>query len=262
MILGRGAFGTVYKGVLQNGHQVAVKRANSSSSHEMFDKELELLGRANHSCLVNLMGYCQEDKLLVFEFMARGTLLENISSCEWISRMRIAAQAARGLEYLHRYASPSIIHRDVKTANILLDRDWNAHVSDFGLACVDLKAARGYLDPEYGLSSKITAKSDVYSFGVVLLELLSGQKPVDSSRKFQSLVAWVLNLVERREWSSVLVPSLPAPLQPEPLYRAVKLALECSKFASKQRPFMTLVAKRLEEIVEAMAGAPLLSISS
>ncbi|XP_024533877.1 serine/threonine-protein kinase-like protein CR4 [Selaginella moellendorffii] len=277
MILGRGAFGTVYKGVLENGYQVAIKRGKACERCDaMFDKELELLARTHHSCLVNLFGYCKEENVLVFEFMSRGTVHDNIfqsptsrsGPLEWVSRIRIAAQAARGLEYLHKYASPSIIHRDIKSANILIDFDWNAHISDFGISLcgpqdnathlsnMTIVGTPGYLDPEYGTSSQLTLKSDVYSFGVVLLELLSGRKPVDLSRQIQNLVAWVIDLVGRDEWSSVLDPRLAVPLQPEPLFRVLKLALECTRLKGKQRPSMTQVAKTLEEVLEAIASSP------
>ncbi|XP_024537245.1 serine/threonine-protein kinase-like protein CR4 [Selaginella moellendorffii] len=273
MVLGKGAFGTVYKGVLENGQAVAIKRASTSStrSSELFEKELQLLTRTHHSCLVNLVGYCMEEKLLVFEFMSRGSLYDNIfarsgpsAGLQWICRIKLAAQAARGLEYLHKYACPPIIHRDVKSANILLDDEWNAHVSDFGLSLfgplgsathlsnMTIVGTPGYLDPEYGFFMKLTTKSDVYSFGVVLLELLSGQKPVDHFRPVQNIVIWAKELLNDDTLHQLFDPALAVPEMPEPLYRAAKLALECTDVRGKMRPSMTNVAKSLEDILESL----------
>ncbi|KAI5063647.1 hypothetical protein GOP47_0022194 [Adiantum capillus-veneris] len=141
MVIGKGGFGDVYKGILDDGRVVAIKKASTEERARAFDMELELLAQVNHKYLVNLVGYCEEDKCLVFEFMVNGSLQDCLFDkrsahelFDWKGRMKVALQAARGIEYLHVYASPKIIHRDVKASNILLDEDWDAHISDFGLS--------------------------------------------------------------------------------------------------------------------------------
>ncbi|MCO5565152.1 hypothetical protein L7F22_018825 [Adiantum nelumboides] len=196
MMIGKGGFGNVYSGILNDGQILAIKKACKVERASTFDIELELLAQLNHSCLVNLVGYCEEDQCLVFEFMANGSLQDclfhkqSARLFDWDQRMKVALQAARGLEYLHVYASPTIIHRDVKASNILLDEALDVHISDFGLSLYGPVGGHthlsnqspcgtvGYLNPEYYQSGRLTSKSDVYSFGVVLLELLSGRQSV------------------------------------------------------------------------------------
>lgn len=194
--IGRGSFSCVYKGVLGDGSLVAVKRpaipAPNQQSYNLqdFNNEIDLLSRLNHAHLLNLIGYCNEagERLLVYEYMENGTLFEHLhesgnkQQLDWVTRVKIAVQAARGLEYLHGYACPPVIHRDIKSANILLDDEYNARVADFGLSLLgpsdsskplsELPAGTlGYLDPEYYRLHYLTIKSDVYSFGVLLLEV-------------------------------------------------------------------------------------------
>ncbi|OMO60348.1 hypothetical protein CCACVL1_24217 [Corchorus capsularis] len=196
--IGKGSFGSVYYGKMKDGKEIAVKTMGDSSSHlnKQFVTEVALLSRIHHRNLVPLIGYCEEahQRILVYEYMHNGTLRDHIHGTvnqkrlDWLARLQIAEDAAKGLEYLHTGCSPSIIHRDVKTSNILLDINMRAKVSDFGLsrqAEEDLthissvaRGTVGYLDPEYYASQQFTEKSDVYSFGVVLLELISGKKPV------------------------------------------------------------------------------------
>ncbi|XP_024540636.1 putative receptor protein kinase CRINKLY4 [Selaginella moellendorffii] len=273
MILGRGAFGVVYKGILSNGQVVAIKRAASPGTGSTFDKELELLGRINHVNLVNLVGYCKAERLLVFEFMENGSLYDCLFKkldlkLRAVRRVRIALQAARGIEYLHEYSNPSIIHRDIKTANVLLDGQWNAHVSDFGLSLfgpvpgqthlsnVTVMGTPGYLDPEYFQTLQLTSKSDVYSFGVVLLELITDRKIVikEQGLEQEGIVSWVSNLVEEnRAADAVADPSVRYDFTScgsSLLQQILQLALDCTKPRGRDRPSMSFVARKLEELFQ------------
>ncbi|XXG57243.1 hypothetical protein AAC387_Pa03g4452 [Persea americana] len=199
--IGKGGFGTVYHGQMTNGTQVAVKMLSlgsieaSSQCFEEFQNEVHLLMRADHRNVVPFFGYCHEDgnMLLIYEYMAQGQLGSHLSesnsnALSWDRRLRIALDVAQGLEYLHNGCKPPIIHRDVKTANILLNGRLEAKIGDFGLSkafsdefthvSTALKGTIGYLDPEYCNSNHLTEKSDVYSFGVVLLQLITGKPAI------------------------------------------------------------------------------------
>jgi serine/threonine protein kinase len=214
-LLGEGGFGYVHKGVLKNGTEVAVKqlKIGSYQGEREFQAEVDTISRVHHKHLVSLVGYCVngDKRLLVYEFVPKDTLEFHLhenrgSVLEWEMRLRIAVGAAKGLAYLHEDCSPTIIHRDIKAANILLDSKFEAKVSDFGLAkffsdtnssfthiSTRVVGTFGYMAPEYASSGKVTDKSDVYSFGVVLLELITGRPSIfakDSSTN-QSLVDWV-----------------------------------------------------------------------
>lgn len=217
-IIGHGGFGLVYRGVLNDGRKVAIKLMEQAGKQgeEEFKMEVELLSRLHSTYLLALLGYCSDNnhRLLVFEFMANGGLQEHLypisgsnaisSKLDWETRLRIALEAAKGLEYLHEHISPPVIHRDFKSSNILLDRNFHAKVSDFGLAKLGSDKAgghvstrvlgtQGYVAPEYALTGHLMTKSDVYSYGVVLLELLTGRVPVDMKRPPGEgiLVSWV-----------------------------------------------------------------------
>ncbi|KHN39350.1 proline-rich receptor-like protein kinase PERK15 isoform X1 [Glycine soja] len=210
-ILGEGGFGRVYKGRLPNGKFVAVKKLESGSQQgdREFQAEVEAISRVNHRYLVTLVGYCTSDdeRMLVYEFVPNNTLKFHLHekdkpSMDWSTRMKIALGSAKGFEYLHVYCDPIIIHRDIKASNILLDKDFEPKVADFGLAkflsdteshvSTRVMGTDGYVDPEYRDSGRLTAKSDVYSFGVVLLELITGRKPIDEKKPFKErdLVKW------------------------------------------------------------------------
>ncbi|PKU71715.1 Proline-rich receptor-like protein kinase PERK9 [Dendrobium catenatum] len=211
-LLGEGGFGCVYKGCLPDGRDVAVKqlKVGGSQGEREFRAEVEIISRVHHRHLVSLVGYCiaENQRLLVYDFVPNDTLHYHLHGqgklvMDWTVRVKVAAGAARGIAYLHEDCHPRIIHRDIKSSNILIDNNFEAQVSDFGLARLAMDACThvttrvmgtfGYLAPEYASTGKLTEKSDVFSFGVVLLELITGRKPVDSSQPLgdESLVEWV-----------------------------------------------------------------------
>ncbi|RWW18090.1 hypothetical protein GW17_00017931 [Ensete ventricosum] len=216
-ILGRGGFGTVYKGELHDGTKIAVKRMEAgvmgTKGLNEFKSEIAVLTKVRHRNLVSLLGYCLDgnERLLVYEYMPQGTLSrhlldwkeEGLKPLEWKKRLSIALDVARGVEYLHNLAHQSFIHRDLKPSNILLGDDMKAKVSDFGLVrlapdgkgcSVETRLAGtfGYLAPEYAVTGRVTTKADVYSFGVILMELITGRKALDESQPEESvhLVTW------------------------------------------------------------------------
>ncbi|KAL9358255.1 hypothetical protein Peur_051508 [Populus x canadensis] len=213
-LIGEGGFGRVYKGRLETGELVAVKQLNQDGlqGDQEFIVEVLMLSLLHHSNLVTLTGYCTsgDQRLLVYEYMPMGSLEDHLFDLEpgkeplsWSTRIKIAVGAARGLEYLHCKADPPVIYRDLKSANILLDNDFQPKLSDFGIAKLGpvgenthvstrVMGTYGYCAPEYAMSGKLTLKSDIYSFGVVLLELITGRKAIDRSKKpgEQNLAAW------------------------------------------------------------------------
>lgn len=275
--VGRGSFSCVFKGVLNDGRMVAVKRAAAVPSQQRkdsneFRNELDLLSRLNHAHLLTLLGFCDdgEERLLVYEFMSNGTLHEQLHSKNktqlgWVRRVTIAVQAARGLEYLHGYACPPVIHRDIKSSNILLDDDWNARVSDFGLSLLgpmnsnsalsELPAGTlGYLDPEYYRLHYLTTKSDVYSFGVLLLEILSGRKAIDMQFDEGNIVEWAVPLIKGEQVGSILDPRLEAPPNLEAVQKIARVAARCVKMRGKDRPSMDKVTTLLERALAMLMG--------
>lgn len=265
--IGQGGFGKVFYGILDDGKKVAVKRASSSciQSSSVFHNEVILLSRLHHRNLVHLVGFCDDDdvQILVYEYMTNGNLhtllFKNNSrlTLNWFRRLDIALDVAQGLEYLHSFADPPVIHRDVKPSNILLDENMVAKLSDFGIS----KVARefethfstrpagtvGYIDPQYFLREQLTTASDVYSFGVVLLELISGQKSIDNTRlDDHNLVAWVKSKLNTHGLKSIVDPRL-GDEYPEQIYQdIVRLAIDCASFNSKDRPSMKEVVNILD----------------
>ncbi|KAH7353017.1 hypothetical protein KP509_19G075300 [Ceratopteris richardii] len=275
--VGKGSFSIVYKGVLDDGRVVAVKKAVTVTNQQQkganeFRNELDLLSRLNHAHLLTLLGFCddQEERLLVYEFMSNGTLHEQLHGengyqLGWIRRVTIAVQAARGLEYLHGYACPPVIHRDIKSSNILLDDDWNARVSDFGLSLLgpvdsdsplsELPAGTlGYLDPEYYRLHYLTTKSDVYSFGVLLLEIMSGRKAIDMQYDEGNIVEWAVPLIKEGQVQCVLDPRLEVPLNLDAVHKVARVAARCVKMRGKDRPSMDKVTTSLERALAMLMG--------
>ncbi|GJP32168.1 hypothetical protein CLOM_g16767 [Closterium sp. NIES-68] len=232
-LIGAGGFGSVYRGVLANGRVVAVKRraVDSMQGSTEFNNELKFLSKIRHPHLVALIGFCEEQgqQLLVYEFMAQGNLREHLydrlgaprGRLRWLQRLSIAVGAAKGIEYLHVALRPSIIHRDIKTTNILLDDSLCAKVADFGLSrlgpqdsshvSTNVKGTAGYLDPEYYTVQQLTDRSDVFSFGVVLLELVSGRQPIDLNRPRVdwNIIDWARKHLQQGDIEAIVDPTLP-----------------------------------------------------
>ncbi|KAL5781126.1 hypothetical protein ACOSP7_006155 [Xanthoceras sorbifolium] len=278
--VGRGSFSCVYKGILKDGTVVAVKKAIMSSDRQKnskeFHTELDLLSRLNHAHLLNLLGYCEEggERLLVYEFMAHGSLHQHLhgkkaikEQLDWVRRVTIAVQAARGIEYLHGYACPPVIHRDIKSSNILIDEEHNARVADFGLSLLgpadsgsplaELPAGTlGYLDPEYYRLHYLTTKSDVYSFGVLLLEILSGRKAIDMQYEEGNIVEWAVPLIKAGDVTAILDPLLKPPSDLDALKRIANVASKCVRMRGKERPSMDKVTTALERALAQLMGSP------
>ncbi|KAJ6800539.1 proline-rich receptor-like protein kinase PERK9 [Iris pallida] len=274
-LLGEGGFGCVYKGCLSDGREVAVKqlKVGGSQGEREFTAEVEIIGRVHHRHLVSLVGFCISDnqRLLVYDFVPNNTLdyhlhTEGIPVLDWATRVKVAAGAARGIAYLHEDCHPRIIHRDIKSSNILLDNNFEAQVSDFGLARLALDAAThvttrvmgtfGYLAPEYASSGKLTEKSDVYSFGVVLLELITGRKPVDTSQPVgdESLVEWARPLLSRAletgDFSGLTDPRLGNNYNETELIQMIEAAAACVRHSASMRPRMGLVVRALDSLAD------------
>ncbi|XP_057250968.1 wall-associated receptor kinase 5-like [Beta vulgaris subsp. vulgaris] len=268
-ILGKGGYGTVYKGVLRDGREVAIKKSKvaDQSQVEQFINEVVILTQINHRNVVKLLGCCLETEvpLLVYEFISNGTLFEHIhinkgiaSWLTWANCIRLASEAADALSYLHSAASIPIIHRDVKSTNILLDESYTTKIADFGtsrLIPIDqaqvttlVQGTLGYLDPEYFHTSQLTEKSDVYSFGVVLAELLTSEKHISFERKIEErnlATYFVLSMKEDR-LMEILDPQLVREASEVQLITMAKLVKKCLSVQGDDRPTMKEVALELE----------------
>ncbi|KAK2969458.1 hypothetical protein RJ640_011355 [Escallonia rubra] len=277
LVIGRGGFGKVYKGSITDGENitVAVKRLNPRSRQgaREFRTEIEMLSRFRYRYLVSLIGYCDqsEEMILVYEYMPRGTLADHLhklgknysAPLPWLRRLRICIDAARGLDYLHIGTSiqpGKAIHRDVKSSNILLDDNWDAKISDFGLSrlgpedeayshvSTEVKGTFGYLDPEYSLTRRLTRKSDVYAFGVVMLEALCGRPAVDLSADEEQwgLAVWGQYCIREGTVDEIIDPSLREEIRKDCLMEFVQIADECLHHLPRKRPTMAEVVVRLE----------------
>lgn len=246
--LGRGSYGFVYKAVLPDGRQVAVKRANAATiihtNSREFEMELDILCKVRHANIVNLLGYCSEmgERLLVYEFMPHGTLHDHLhgglSPLNWTLRLKIAMQAAKGLEYLHKEAVPPIVHRDVKTSNILLDADWGGRIADFGL----LTSSERDVNED--------TKSDIYNFGIVLLEILSGRKAYDIDYAPPNIVEWAVPLIKRGRAAAIIDRNVALPKNVEPLLKLADMAELALRDNPNERPSISEIASWLEQIVK------------
>ncbi|XP_062078750.1 probable serine/threonine-protein kinase PBL25 [Humulus lupulus] len=271
-LLGEGGFGRVYKGRLEKtGQIVAVKQLdrNGLQGNREFLVEVLMLSLLHHQNLVNLIGYCAdgEQRLLVYEFMPLGSLEDHLlelqagqKPLDWYKRMKIALGAAKGLEYLHDKANPPVIYRDLKSSNILLDKNFNAKLSDFGLAKLGpvgdkshvssrVMGTYGYCAPEYQRTGQLTVKSDVYSFGVVLLELITGRRAIDTTKPNteQNLVSWAQPLFKNpQKFPELADPLLEAGDYPvRGLHQAVAVAAMCLNEEPSVRPLISDVVTAL-----------------
>ncbi|XP_062229408.1 probable receptor-like protein kinase At1g80640 isoform X2 [Phragmites australis] len=278
-VLGVGGFGCVYKAVFDGGVTAAVKRLEGGGPEceKEFENELDLLGKIRHPNIVSLLGFCvnEGNHYIVYELMEKGSLETQLhgpshgSALSWHIRMKIALDMARGLEYLHEHCSPPVIHRDLKSSNILLDSEFNAKISDFGLAVTSgnldkgsmkLSGTLGYVAPEYLLDGKLTEKSDVYAFGVVLLELLMGRKPVEkmSQNQCQSIVTWAMpQLTDRSKLPNIVDPVIRDTMDPKHLYQVAAVAVLCVQSEPSYRPLITDVLHSLVPLVPVELGGTL-----
>ncbi|KAE8665452.1 putative LRR receptor-like serine/threonine-protein kinase RKF3 [Hibiscus syriacus] len=271
-IVGRGGYGNVYKGYLSDGSEVALKRFKncSAAGDANFTHEVEVIASVRHVNLVALRGYCTatttlegHQRIIVCDLMKNGSLYDHLfgsmeKKLSWPVRLKIALGTARGLAYLHYGAQPSIIHRDIKASNILLDDKFEAKVADFGLAkftpegmthlSTRVAGTMGYVAPEYALYGQLTERSDVYSFGVVLLELLSGKKALvtDDDNQPSLLADWAWSLVKAERALDVIEDGMPELGPPEVLEKYVLVAVLCSHPELQCRPTMDQVVKMLE----------------
>ncbi|KAJ8501190.1 hypothetical protein OPV22_011742 [Ensete ventricosum] len=277
--LGEGGFGPVYRGFVDEkvkpglkAQPVAVKLLDldGGQGHKEWLAEVLVLGRLRHPHLVKLIGYCceEEHRLLVYEFMPRGSLENHLfkryfAPLPWLTRLRIAVGAAKGLGFLHDTDKP-VIYRDFKASNILLDSDYKAKLSDFGLAkdgpegddthvSTRVMGTHGYAAPEYIMTGHLTAKSDVYSFGVVLLELLTGRRCVDKARRIreQNLVEWARPCFsDPRKLYRIMDPSLEGQYSTQGAQRAAAVVHQCLGQSPKSRPHMSAVVEALEPLLD------------
>ncbi|KAI3411673.1 Protein kinase domain-containing protein [Psidium guajava] len=270
-LIGEGGFGRVYKGKLDKTGQVAAVKQldrNGLQGNREFLVEVLMLSLLHHENLVNLIGYCADgdQRLLVYEYMPRGSLEDHLldlapnqKPLDWFTRMKIALGAAKGLEYLHEKANPPVIYRDLKSSNILLDNQFEAKLSDFGLAKLGPMGDRqhvssrvmgtyGYCAPEYQRTGQLTVKSDVYSFGVVLLELITGRRAIDTTRptEEQNLVTWAQPVFkDPRRYPELADPLLNDDFPVRGLNQAVAVAAMCLNEEVAVRPLMTDVVTAL-----------------
>ncbi|KAK9289873.1 hypothetical protein L1049_008034 [Liquidambar formosana] len=270
--IGSGGYGKVYRGMLSDGQVVAIKRAQQGSMQGglEFKTEIELLSRVHHKNLVGLVGFCfeQGEQMLVYEFMPNGTLRESLSGrsgihLDWKRRLRIALGSARGLAYLHELANPPIIHRDVKSTNILLDENLTAKVADFGLSklvsdsakghvSTQVKGTLGYLDPEYYMTQQLTEKSDVYSYGVVMLELVTAKQPIEKGKYIVREVRMAMDKNDEEHYGlrEIMDPVIRNMTNLIGFGRFLELAMQCVEESAADRPTMSEVVKAIETILQ------------
>ena len=266
-----GHIAQMYHAILDDGREVAIKRADNDNE---FLSELQASSHLNHKNVARLLGFCKESKerVLVYEHMEYGTLRGHLHNPEstslmlWAARIKVALDIARGIEYLHVYAVPPIIHRDIKPLNIFLDATLTAKLSNFNLSveapvddwsgyeCESVVGTSRYMAPEYVINGSLTTKVDVYSFGVVLLEMLSGRKAFNLNENIEEwfVVKFVEPYIAQKEIHKILDPKVPppTPLEMEALAYVTSLALDCVSKECVLRPSMTKVANSLQSTLE------------
>ncbi|KAL5752983.1 hypothetical protein ACOSQ2_023490 [Xanthoceras sorbifolium] len=268
-VIGEGGYGIVYYGVLEDNTKVAVKNLlnNRGQAEREFKVEVEAIGRVRHKNLVRLLGYCAEGahRMLIYEYVNNGNLEQwihgDVGPCSpltWEIRMNIILGTAKGLSYLHEGLEPKVVHRDVKSSNILLDKQWNSKVSDFGLAkllesehsyiTTRVMGTFGYVAPEYASTGMLNERSDIYSFGILIMEVISGRNPVDYNRPPEevNLVDWLKKMVTEKNTEGVLDPKLPEKPTSRSLKRVLLVALRCVDPNALKRPKMGHIVHMLE----------------
>uniref|UniRef100_A0A0E0JS94 non-specific protein-tyrosine kinase n=1 Tax=Oryza punctata TaxID=4537 RepID=A0A0E0JS94_ORYPU len=277
-LIGEGSYGRVYYVVLDSGTKIAVKKLDSNENEPTseFLTQVALVSRLKHENFVDMLGYCTEGnlRLVAYEFATMGSLHDVLHgrkgvqgaqpgpALDWMQRVKIAVDAAKGLEYLHEKVQPSIVHRDIRSSNILLFEDFKAKVADFNLSnqapdmAARLHSTRvlgtfGYHAPEYAMTGQLTQKSDVYSFGVVLLELLTGRKPVDHTmpRGQQSLVTWATPRLTEDKVKQCIDPRLNGEYPPKGVAKLAAVAALCVQYEAEFRPNMSIVVKALSPLL-------------
>ncbi|GJT93056.1 receptor like protein kinase S.2-like protein [Tanacetum coccineum] len=292
LVIGKGGFGKVYKGKFDfwEGVDVAIKRSNPHSNQgtSEFWAEIEMLSKFRHCHIVSLLGYCEDsstrEMILVYEYMPNGSLHDHLHKRKangrnsppltWVQRLNICIGAARALDYLHTGTGVEsrVIHRDVKSSNILLDEKLAAKIYDFGMSRIGptnelgttnvytslIRGTFGYMDEEYILTGRLTRKSDVYAFGVVLLETLCGRPAVDLTLDHQqhSLAVWAKHCIKKGKISKIIDPCLRGQVSANCLKEFGQIAYECLLNSSKDRPTMTNVLSRLEVVLARTLRSP------
>ncbi|KAF5740172.1 hypothetical protein HS088_TW11G00238 [Tripterygium wilfordii] len=279
--LGKGSHGSVYRAVLDGGKLIAavkktVSAANfqnsSNSSNSPADNEIEILSRVRNPCLVNLIGFCSEikdKKLIVVEYMPNGSLYDLLHSSStppaWSRRVLFALQLAKAIQFLHS-SNPPVIHRDIKSSNVLIDRHWNTRLGDFGLAlrghvedvlvkCTPPAGTLGYLDPGYLAPGDLSTKSDVFSFGILLLEIISGRNAIDFNYSPPSVVDWAVPLIKQGNFTGILDERIRSPADPAVVRKLAVLAARCVRSTADKRPNMAEVVEYLK-VINKRARAP------
>ncbi|KAH6802310.1 Protein kinase superfamily protein [Perilla frutescens var. frutescens] len=281
-LIGEGSYGRVYYGVLANGRAAAIKKLDASKQpDDEFLAQVSMVSRLKHENFVELLGYSVDgnQRVLAYEFASNGSLHDILHGrkgvkgaqpgplLSWAQRVKIAVGAAKGLEYLHEKADPHIVHRDIKSSNVLIFDDDVAKIADFDLSnqapdmAARLHSTRvlgtfGYHAPEYAMTGQLNSKSDVYSFGVVLLELLTGRKPVDHTlpRGQQSLVTWATPKLSEDKVRQCVDERLLGDYPPKAVAKMAAVAALCVQYEADFRPNMSIVVKALQPLLNTRAG--------
>lgn len=283
-LIGEGSYGRVYHAILSSGQPAAIKKLDPSASQDSdsdFAAQLAMVSRLKHEYFVELLGYCLDanDRILAYQFATMGSLHDTLHGrkgvqgaepgpvLSWNQRVKIAYGAARGLEYLHEKVQPPIVHRDIRSSNVLLFDDYDSKIADFNLTnqspdtAARLHSTRvlgtfGYHAPEYAMTGQLTQKSDVYSFGVILLELLTGRKPVDHTmpKGQQSLVTWATPRLSEDKVKQCVDPKLNNDYPPKAVAKMAAVAALCVQYEADFRPNMTIVVKALQPLLNSKPG--------